>query len=207
MPRTVYNFTMQSTWHSYCCSQRFHPFARVQAIEVAMREWLRRIRAAVGMGVTWAIGWAPVGLLIGLILGGNRSVPDGFPADDWLVPFAILGFFGGTIFSGVLRLAEGRRRFDELSLPRFGALGGLGGMVLGFIAVAAWQLDAGFGPVVWPAAAVIVGSASLLSAASASGSLALARRAEDRELLGSGSEVAAVGLKEAESQKLIEGRK
>ena len=142
-----------------------------------MKKWLRRIRAAARMGLTWAAGWAPVGLLIGLVMGGNSRTPDGFPVDDWVMPLVALGFLGGAIFSGVLRIAEGRRRFDELSLPRFGAWGALGGLVLGVLAVAAWQLDAGFGPVLWLRATVIIGSATLLSAVSASGSLALARRA------------------------------
>lgn len=31
-----------------------------------MSRWLRRIRGAVGMGVTWAVGWALVGVLIGV---------------------------------------------------------------------------------------------------------------------------------------------
>jgi hypothetical protein len=170
-----------------------------------MKKWLRRIRAALGMGLTWAVAWAPVGLLLGLVLGGNSRTPDELPVDDWLMPLAALGFLGGAIFSTVLRIAERRRRFDELSLPRFGAWGALGGVVLGVLAVAAWHLDAGFGPVLWLRAAVIVGSATLLSAVSASGSLALARMAEERELLDAGGHVAEVGLPEGEAQELPGG--
>ncbi len=169
-----------------------------------MNKRLGRIRAAVRMGLTWAAGWAPVGLLIGLVLGGNRRTPDGFPLDDWVMPLAALGFLGGAIFSAVLRIAEGRRRFDELSLPRFGAWGALGGLVLGVLAVAAWRLDAGFGPVLWPRAAVLVGSATLLSAVSASGSLALARMAEERGLL-EGADGAEARLPEDEAQELLGG--
>jgi len=171
-----------------------------------MNRWPRRIRAAVGMGLTWAAGWAPVGVLIGLVLGGNSRTPDGFPVDDWVVPLVALGFLGGAIFSGVLRIAEGRRRFDELSLPRFGAWGASGGLALGVLAVAAWQLDAGFGPVIWQRAAVIIGSATLLSSGSAAGSLALARMAEKRELLDAGADVAEVGGTGGEAQELLGGR-
>lgn len=166
--------------------------------------WPRRIRAAVGMGLTWAVGWAPIGLLIGLIMGGNRRIPDGFPLDDWLVPLTTLGFVGGATFSAVLRIAERRRGFDELSLPRFGVWGALGGLALGMVAIAAWQLDAGYGPVFWPRAAVIVGSATTLSEVSACGSLALARRAERDSLEPGGANEAAVGPAD-EEPTLLEG--
>jgi hypothetical protein len=122
------------------------------------------------------------------------------------MPLVALGFLGGAVFSAVLRIAEGRRRFDELSLWRFGAWGALGGLVLGVLAVGAWQLDAGFGPVLWPRAAVIIGSATLLSSGSAAGSLALARMAEERELLDAGADVAEVGLTGDEAQELLGGR-
>ncbi len=171
-----------------------------------MKKGLRRIRAAVGMGLTWAAGWAPVGLLIGLVMGGNSRTPDGFPLDDWVMPLVALGFLGGAIFSTVLRIAAGRRRFDELSLPRFGAWGAVGGLLLGVLAVAAWQLDAGFGPVLWLRAAAMIGSATLLSAVSASGSLALARMAEERELLDASADVAEMGPTGGEPQELLGGR-
>jgi hypothetical protein len=139
-------------------------------------------------------------------MGGNSRTPDEFPLDDWVMPMAALGFLGGAIFSGVLRIAAGRRRFDELSLPRFGAWGAAGGLVLGALAVAGWQLDAGFGPVLWSRAAAMIGSVTLLSAASASGSLALARMAEERELLDASADAAEVGLTAGEEQKRLGGR-
>ena len=43
----------------------------------------------------------------------------------------IPGFFGGVIFSMMLGMAEGRRRFDELSLVRFGVWGAVTGVLLG----------------------------------------------------------------------------
>ena len=170
-----------------------------------MKEWPRRIRAAVGMGLTWAVGWAPVGLLIGFVVGGNSQTPDEFPLDDWLVPMVALGFLGGAIFSGVLRIAAGHRGFEELSLPRFGAWGAVGGLVLGVLAVVGWQLDAGFGPVLWPRAAAMIASVTLLSSASACGSLALGRLAEERELIDSGADVAEAPRPGGEPQKRLGG--
>jgi hypothetical protein len=46
--------------------------------------------------------------------------------------FGVLGFIAGVIFSAILALTEGRRRFDQMSLPRFavwGATGGLRGLM------------------------------------------------------------------------------
>ena len=89
--------------------------------EVVRKKWLRRILGAVAMGLTWAAGWALVGVLIELFID-----PMGSLVDIWVSALAIPGFLGGAVFSAVLRIAEGRRRFDELSLSRFGLLGGGG---------------------------------------------------------------------------------
>ena len=59
---------------------------------------------------------------------------------------------------------------------------------------------------VWLFTAVIIGPLSLLSAVSASGSLALARMTEDRALLEASEDVAEVGLTEGEAQELLGGR-
>ena len=98
-----------------------------------------------------------------------------------------MGFIGGTTFSGVLGLTEGRRRFDELSLSRFAALGAVGGTFVSILMLAG---GGAFGPPTF----LIVGVAALLGAGSAAGSLALARRADS--LLESGE---ALGLLEEES--------
>lgn len=146
-----------------------------------MSRWLARIRGALGMGVTWGVGWALVGVLIGLstLLG----VPIGWFIEVFDAPLpalAVPGFFSGAVFSVVLGIAGRRRRFDELSLPRFTMWGALGGLLLSsgpvMVATAGGTLGAA-------SAAVAVGTITLLSAASASGSLALARMTDDRELL------------------------
>ena len=94
--------------------------------------WLRRIRGALGMGLTWAAGWAPIGAVLGLALGvsvfAGSAMSLGAMAGRWAGLFAALGLLGGALFSTVLRIAEGRRRFDELSLPRFAAWGAVGGV-------------------------------------------------------------------------------
>ena len=143
-----------------------------------MKRWLRRIRGAVGMGLTWAVGWTFVGMLTMMaIYTILPTLPDVF--DVWIPVFAYPGFLCGVGFSMVLRIAEGRRRFDELSLPRVAAWGALGGMLVG-----ALVFGVGFAGGVVPTAALaaIMGTTTLLSAVSASGSLALARKEEERML-------------------------
>ena len=151
------------------------------------------------MGLTWAAGWAPIGAIIGLVVGVVDGLPLGALVDVWVTTLAVLGFLGGAIFSTVLRIAEGRRRFDELSLLRFAAWGALGGLLLGGLAVAVGLLGPGLSFV----DAIIAGTTTLLGAGSAAGSLALARRVDDRESLEAGEDVADVGLTEEETHQLL----
>ncbi len=152
-----------------------------------MKRWLRRIRGAVGMGLTWAVGWALAGLLIGV----SSVLLPWLPWDVFFELFdaplpalAVPGFVGGAFFSAVLGIAGRRRRFDELSLPRFAAWGAVGGLLLGLfpaamVAVGLASINPG-GPGLWLVTAIIVGPLALMSAISASGTLMLARVAEDR---------------------------
>lgn len=134
-----------------------------------MTRWLRRIRGAVVVGALWAIGWGVLG-------GGFMELavdPHGRIADIWPAVLGIPGFFGGVLFSAVFSIAERRRRFDQLSLPRFGAWGAVAGALLAVPAITVFGLGVG-----------IIVPLTLLGAMSATGSLALARRADDRSLPG-----------------------
>ncbi len=161
-----------------------------------MRKWLKRIRGAVGMGLTWAAAWFGVGALIEvvtMVLGISSNIA----VLELAAAFAIMGFVGGAAFSTVLAVTEGRRRFDEMSLPRFAAWGAVGSFLLALpLLLLAWDplaLDGLFG---------IGGVVALMGAGSAAGSLALARRADDRELLDSGlrPSVLPVDLRRREGQ-------
>ena len=178
-----------------------------------MGKWLRRIRGAVGMGLTWALGWAVVGLLIGVtskLLPGLPFWDSFFRVFDAPLPAAAVpGFFAGAFFSIVLGIAGRRRRFAELSLPLFGALGAVGGVMLSLLPAA--MVGVGLASTndpnasVWPITAVILGPITLLSALSATVTLMLARRAEGRELLVASGDVAEAGLGEGEAQELLGG--
>ncbi len=97
-----------------------------------MKKWLRRIRGAVGTALTWAAGWSVVGAIFGTVLGRDPAALLGLAYS-----FAIPGFIGGAIFSAVLGIVEGRRRFDQMSLPRFAVWGALGGGLLSVLLFAA----------------------------------------------------------------------
>jgi hypothetical protein len=116
------------------------------------------------MGLIWAAAWFGAGLILLLVVGvGAADVP--FP-----LFFGLLGFLAGVTFSAVLGIAEGRRRFDQMSLPRFAAWGGVGGFLLSVVFAAAlgWDAFLVLGPIF-----------TLSGAGCAAGSLALARMAKD----------------------------
>jgi len=166
-----------------------------------MKKWLRRIRGAIMMGLTWAAGWTLFGMLgVGVFYTLFPRVPDFF--DVWIPVFAYPGFFCGMLFSTVLGIAGRRRRFDELSLPRFAAWGAVGGLLLSLVPAAMVAVGLASANVdLWLFTAVIGGPLTLLSAGSAVGSLVLARRAEERELPDASADGAEVGLTEGEAQE------
>ena len=174
----------------------------------------RLIRGAVGMGLTWAAGWAIVGVLIGVTSVLLPWLPweSFFEVFDAPLPaLAVPGFFGGVFFSLVLGIAGRRRRFSELSLSRFAAWGAAGGVLLSLFpaALVAVGLASISGPNatgLWPTTAMIMGPLALLSAGSAAGTLMLARLAEGRTLPDAGSDEAALKPIEKEVPGLFGGR-
>jgi len=128
-----------------------------------MRKWLRRIRAAIGMGFTWGAAWSGAGITLAVATGFDADVP--FP-----LVFGVLGFIAGLIFSSFLALTAGRRRFDQMSLTRFAAWGATGGLLLSALFAKAASLG-------WGDVLVITPTFALASAVCATASLAVARRA------------------------------
>jgi peptidoglycan/LPS O-acetylase OafA/YrhL len=154
----------------------------LRAQEIVVKKWLRRIRGAVGMGLTWAVVWGAAAVLIGLLVD-----PDGSMDEMWVAIGAYPGFLGGVVFSAVLAIAARRRRLDELSLSRVAAWGAGAGLLVGAIPFVLG--DPNTEMPVWLLAGVVIGSITLLSAASAAGSLALARTGERRALRRAGADV------------------
>jgi len=157
-----------------------------------MRKWLQRIRGAIGMGLAWAVAWSSVGFVPRWVFGIESDLP--FP-----LLFGGLGFIAGVTFSGILVLTEGRRRLDQMSLPRFAWWGAVGGVLLSALFVRG--TPAGLGEVV-----TITTTLAIACAVSASGSLALARRAVRRELPDTRGDAADAELTGDEKRNLPEGR-
>ena len=153
-----------------------------------MRKWLRRIRGAIGMGFTWAAAWFAVGFVPRWVFGIESDLP--FP-----LLFGGLGFIAGVTFSGLLVLTEGRRRFDQMSLPRFAAWGAMGGTLLSALFVRGTNLG-------WSEVLAISTTFAVASAVCASGSLAVARRAAWRELPANGGDSRDAELSDREQRKL-----
>ena len=150
-----------------------------------MQKWLRRVRGAIGMGLLWGAAWAVVGMVPRWLFGFNADVP--FP-----LVFGVLGFIAGVTFSGLLMVTEGRRTLDQMSLPRFAGWGALGGFLLSALFTRVASL--GLADVL-----AIVPIFTVASALCASGTLAMARRAERREL--------SDGQADRPKTKLTEGQK
>ena len=141
------------------------------------------------MGLTWAVAWFAAGMALLLVVGpGAADVP--FP-----LGFGLLGFLAGATFSAVLGVVEGRRRFDQLSIPRFAAWGGVGGLLFSGLFVFVASLGA--------EALVVLGPVfGIAGAGCAAGALALARGAAD-DALDAGAAVDEVGLTESEVRELL----
>jgi hypothetical protein len=137
------------------------------------------------MGFTWAAAWSAAGLVPRWVFGVNADAP--FP-----LVFSVFGFIAGVTFSGLLVLAEGRRTFDQMSLPRFAGWGAMGGLLLS----AVFAMAASFG---WGDALAVAPTFALASAVCASGTLAVARRAVRRE----SSDIHRAELADYEERKLL----
>jgi peptidoglycan/LPS O-acetylase OafA/YrhL len=154
-----------------------------------MRKSLRRIRGAIGMGLTWGAAWSAAGIMLAVVTRFKADAP--FP-----LIFGVLGFVAGVIFSAILALTEGGRRFDQMSLPRFAVWGATGGLLLS--AVFAKAASLGWGDVL-----AIAPTFAVACAVCASGSLAVARRAGPRELPDIRRDIATAELTDHETRKLI----
>src|SRR5688572_32475072 len=124
---------------------------------------LRRLRGAIGVGVTWAVLWVLLGSLVlgAFMLIDPADIGPGEGASQVLPIFALVGFLSGTGFAALLAFSERAKKLTELSLWRVGLLGALGSVAI------PWLLGADKGEG-W-----LTGT---FGAAFAAGSVAIARR-------------------------------
>jgi hypothetical protein len=150
------------------------------------------------MGLIWGTAWGVAGTIVmfGFLLKTGSRPDAPFP-----IMFGTFGFLAGVVFSGVLGLVEGRRRFGQLSLPRFAVWGAIGGLLLSATFVLAVSL--GGDPAFLRTLLVIGPVFAIAGAGSAAGSLALARKAQGRALLEATEDVTAVGLSDADPREVL----
>jgi hypothetical protein len=158
-----------------------------------MKTWGRRIRAAIGMGLIWGAVWFGAGTLLARVPGFSSDLP-------FALLFAPLGFVSGIIFSGILVVIAGRRGFDRASLSRFAGLGAASGLLLSGIFVVGAALRGG---ALWGEFLVFGPPLAIASAVCAAGSLAIARRADRRELPGDSGHPADAELTEDKKRQLL----
>ena len=133
----------------------------------------RRIGTAIAMGLTWVAAWSGAGFLVARVAGYESDLPLAL----LFAPFALVA---GILCSGILMAIEGRRGLDRVSLSATSGWGAASGLLLAGIFPAlrgAWGEYLVFGP-----------SLALASAVAAAGSLAIARKAEGREVGGPGAD-------------------
>jgi hypothetical protein len=151
-----------------------------------MKGFLRRLRGIIGTGLTWAFGWAG-------LYGAFLFVMWAFGADaQWeLLPVLQLvfrvgtyGFVAGSTFGVVLSVLERHKSLEEITFKRIALWGGIGGLAV----IALLSVLYGV-PVIRYLAPVIL--YTLLGVGSATGTVALAKRA-DRSLIEGGEELPAL---------------
>jgi len=137
----------------------------------------------------WAAALFAVVVVPRWVFGVNTDVP---------IPlvFGVFGFIAGVTFSGLLVLTEGRRRFDQMSLPRFAGWSAVGGLLLSAIKANASSLG-------WGDVLAIAPTFGVSCAACASGSLVVARRAVGRELRDIRGDTAEAELTDHEQRRLL----
>jgi hypothetical protein len=134
-----------------------------------MKGLVRRLRGALGIGLTWAALWVLLGSLFFLFIVSVRpqDIGPGEGLTEALPVLALVGFLSGLGFAGVFSVAERRRAVGDLSIVRgalWGLLGGVGiPLLMGTDGSMAWIT----GP---------------LGAVFAAASVAIARRGASREV-------------------------
>lgn len=134
---------------------------------------LRRLRGALGLALTWAVLWGIAagltgGIVSSVILLLRRTIPPvGLLMAAFALAGAISGFVSGAGFALLLTTSARRRTLGDLNPLHFGALGAISAAVFG------WLLFRQAG---------LAFIATSFGFVAATGSLILARRANDREL-------------------------
>jgi hypothetical protein len=90
--------------------------------------FVRWLRGALGIGLTWAVLWVVLGILLLalFLIFDPADIGPGEGPSRVLPILGLVGFLSGLGFAGLLFLAERRRTLRELSLGRVALWGLLG---------------------------------------------------------------------------------
>jgi len=130
-----------------------------------MKKWFIRSYRAAMMGLAWAAAWVPAGSLVGSLIVGELE-------PEWIGGPLYAGFLCGAMFALVARIADGRRRLDEMSLAWSGIRGAASGLLVGAVWLVVVLLS---DPPQWLLNGAVVGSLTILSAGSGVASVLVAR--------------------------------
>lgn len=170
-----------------------------------MGDLFRRLRGAIGIGLTWAVG----GILVGGAIELAHNIwpnPVGAAVDIWPAVLALPAFFGGIAFSAILGIAARDRRFDELSIPGMAAMGAVGGLLVSLVPAVLVVLGLATPNVpVSEITLALLGPLTLGGALAAAGTLGIARMGEDQALLAESEDVEKAGLTEDGARQLPGG--
>jgi hypothetical protein len=132
----------------------------------------RRIQAASIMGFSWGAVWGVAGVLLARLPSSDSDLP--LP-----LVFAPLGIACGVLFSVLLAVVVGGRRFERLSLVRGAAWGAASGLLLTAVIVAGAAFR---GADLWEEFLVFGPPLAVASAVCGVGSVLVVRRRERRGL-------------------------
>jgi hypothetical protein len=127
------------------------------------------------LAVTWAVLWAPFGVLTGYIMDPSDTLDEPWPALG-----AYPGFLCGLVFAVVLAIAGRQRRLGELSPSRAGSWGALSGLLVMAPIFSGFLGTPNTDHPLWQIRFVILTAVILLSSISAVASVVVARAASGR---------------------------
>ena len=148
-----------------------------------MNQFLRRIRGIVGTGLAWAVGWGGLfgAIILGVILWGAVFGPDDaleglelFPLLKMVYGAGQVGFLGGCAFGAVFSVLERHKNLKEITFKRVALWGVLGGLAVVALFYAIYGTPIGGIQYV------------VLGIGSATGTVALAKRADRKLIEGDG---------------------
>lgn len=138
---------------------------------------LKRLRGAVGTGLTWAAGWAVLGAVHGFVVGlvNPRYWTLANPILDTAFGYAVAGLIAGTGFSGLLAWLDRRSTLERLSRARVVVWGAVGGALVPVLVHLTRGLTSSAG---WTDVALTASVTGVLGGGSALVTLWIARRSK-----------------------------